>query len=86
MNMFRLHLQCLVLGAMVSGCIGGHRFDVERVRQANPQKYRELVRYYRSNGMTDDDLRKMGFKDPLPPVEGNEAAKPNPPKPSPFKP
>ena len=79
-----MQLMCLVLGPMLSGCIGGYRFDVERVRTANPQKYIELVRFYRSNGMTDDELRKIGFKDPLPPV--NEAAKPNPPKPSPFKP
>lgn len=81
-----MYLPLITLGAILSGCIGGYRFDVERVKRENPQKYRELVRFYRSNGMTDDELRAMGFKDPLPPVEGNEAAKPNPPKPSPFKP
>jgi hypothetical protein len=81
-----MQIVCFVLGTMLSGCIGGRRFDVETVRRANPQKYCELVRFYRSQGMTDDELRKIGFKDPLPPVEGSEAAEPNPPKPSPFKP
>lgn len=86
MSLYRMQLLWLLLGTMLSSCIGGYRFDVEKVRLSNPQKYRELVRFHRSNGMTDDELRKMGFKDPLPPVEGDEAAKPNPPKPSPFKP
>ncbi len=85
---FRLHLLCLVLATTVSGCIGGHRIGPERVRRENPEFYRGWVRQLRERGMTDDDLRKWGFKDPLPPVEGRQAAKAkaNEAKPSASKP
>lgn len=50
------------MAGLVSGCIGGYRMDMEGLRRVNPEKYRKLVRSYRAGGMSDDELRKMGFK------------------------
>ena len=60
---FRAHILIGVLTAgLLAGCIGGHRMDKEGLRRENPEGYRKLVRSYRAGGMSDDELRKMGFK------------------------
>lgn len=42
------------------------------MRRENPQFYLGWIAQLRANGTTDNELRKMGFKDPLPPVEAEE--------------
>jgi hypothetical protein len=52
----------VLTAGLLAGCIGGHRMDKEGLRRVNPERYRKLVRSYRAGGMSDDELRKMGFK------------------------
>jgi hypothetical protein len=66
MSIYRLHLSCLALAVLLSGCIGGYPLDAERVRRENPKVFREWITNLRKRGVTDDELRKMGVKDPLP--------------------
>lgn len=51
---------------MLAGCIGGYRIDPERVRKDQPEHYEKWVKGLRAKGMTDEELRNWGFKDPLP--------------------
>ena len=62
MNFRARILICVMMAGLVSGCIGGHRMDKEGLRRENPERYRKLVRSYRAGGVSDDVLRKMGFK------------------------
>ena len=62
MKFWILILSGVIVAAFLSACIGGHRLDTEGLRRENPEKYRKLVRSYRAGGMSDDELRKMGFK------------------------
>ncbi len=52
----------VLTAGLLAGCIGGYRTDKEGLRRVNPERYRKLVRSYRAGGMSDDELRKMGFK------------------------
>jgi hypothetical protein len=57
----------MIVPVFVTGCLSA-RIGPERVRKENPKFYKQWVEQLRRNGLSDDDLKKMGFKEPILPT------------------
>jgi len=57
----------MIVSTFVAGCLSA-RIDPERVRKESPKFYKHWVEQLRRNGLSDDDLKKFGFKEPILPT------------------
>lgn len=64
MKAYRRVILFSMVAVCATGCLSA-RIDPERVRKEDPEFYQRWVGQLRKNGLTDDDLKKFGFKEPI---------------------
>jgi hypothetical protein len=55
----------MIVQVSLTGCLSA-RIDPEVVRKERPAFYKQWIERLRKNGTSDDELKKLGFKEPGP--------------------